>query len=153
MNCRSAPWARALTSTAPARTKFQNKACCQLPIPKVTLEKQLKRCRNQSVTKRISAYIYMGTWASAEIFQGGAKSKFCSAYPFQLVDNATKLDVHKALHPFYTTKKKPKITAIVANRVFPLRKFYVKLAVKYVKLAVKYCNERNGRGEKKTIRP
>ena len=94
---------------------------------------------------------YMGVRRN---FPGGGQSRnFAQAYPFQLVDNATKLDVHKALHPFYTTKKKPKITAIVANRVFPLRKFYVKLAVKYVKLAVKYCNERNGRGEKKTIRP
>ena len=34
------------------------------------------------------------------------------------------MDVHKALHPFYTTKKTPKITATVGNRVFPLRKFY-----------------------------
>jgi len=34
------------------------------------------------------------------------------------------MDVYKALHPFYTTKKTPKGTATVANRVFPLRKFY-----------------------------
>jgi len=34
------------------------------------------------------------------------------------------MDVHKALHPFYTTKKTHKITATVANRVFSLRKFY-----------------------------
>jgi len=34
------------------------------------------------------------------------------------------MDVHKALHPFYTTKKTPEVTATVANRLFPLRKFY-----------------------------
>jgi len=34
------------------------------------------------------------------------------------------MDVHKALHPFYTTKKTPEVTATVANRLIPLRKFY-----------------------------
>ena len=36
MNCRSAPWARAFTSTAPARSTFQASACRQLPSPKLT---------------------------------------------------------------------------------------------------------------------
>jgi len=34
------------------------------------------------------------------------------------------MDTYKELHPFYTTKKTPKITATDANRVFPLRKYY-----------------------------
>jgi len=60
-----------------------------------------------------------------KIFQGGGQSRnFVSAYLFRLVNDPTKMDVHKALHPFCTTKKTPKITATVANRVIPLRKFY-----------------------------
>jgi len=31
----SAPWARALTSTAPARSTIQLLACRQLPLPKI----------------------------------------------------------------------------------------------------------------------
>jgi len=42
----------------------------------------------------------------------------------QLVYDATEMDAHKALHPFYITKKTPEVTATVANMVFPLRKFY-----------------------------
>jgi len=57
-------------------------------------------------------------------FQGGEESKFCFGLSFSAVDNAMKMDVHKALRPFYTKKKTPKVTATVANRVFPLRKFY-----------------------------
>jgi len=34
-NCRSPPWARAFTSTAPARSTIQALACCQLPSPKI----------------------------------------------------------------------------------------------------------------------
>ena len=33
VNCRSAPWARAFTSTAPARSTVQAPACRQLPSP------------------------------------------------------------------------------------------------------------------------
>jgi len=36
------------------------------------------------------------------------------AYPFQVVDDAGQLDVHKTLHLFYTTKKMPNVTATVA---------------------------------------
>ena len=36
VNCRSAPWARAFTSTAPARSTIQASACRELPSPKLT---------------------------------------------------------------------------------------------------------------------
>jgi len=36
VNCRSAPWARAFTSNAPARRTIQASACRQLPSPKLT---------------------------------------------------------------------------------------------------------------------
>jgi len=48
------------------------------------------------------------------------------AYPFQVVDDVTQMDVHKMPHPFYITKKMPNVTATVADSVFPLRKFYTK---------------------------
>jgi len=63
-------------------------------------------------------------WASAEIFPGGQNRHF--AYPFQFVDDATQTDVHKTLHPFSTTKKKPNVTATVAYSLFPRRKCYTK---------------------------
>jgi len=59
-------------------------------------------------------------WASAEIFPGGQSRHF--AHPFQVVDDATQMDVHKTLHLFYTTKKMPNVTATVVYSVFPLRK-------------------------------
>jgi len=61
---------------------------------------------------------------SRKFSRGGQSRNFASAYPFWLVNDPTKMDVHKALHPLYTTWKTPKITATVANRVFLLRKFY-----------------------------
>jgi len=48
------------------------------------------------------------------------------AYPLQVVDDATQMDVHKTLHSFYTTKQMPIITATVAYSIFPQRKFYTK---------------------------
>jgi len=51
-------------------------------------------------------------WASAEIFPGQNRH---FAYPFQVVDDATQVDVHKTLYPFYTTKKMLNFTATVAN--------------------------------------
>jgi len=35
VHCHSAPWARAFTSTAPARSTIEASACCQLPSPKI----------------------------------------------------------------------------------------------------------------------
>jgi len=48
------------------------------------------------------------------------------AYPLQVVDDATQMDVHKTLHSFYTTMKMSIVTATVAYSVFYLRKFYTK---------------------------
>jgi len=59
-----------------------------------------------------------------KFFQGRQSRNFASAYPFRLVDNAAKMDIHEALRPFITKKKTPKVTATVANRVVLLRKFY-----------------------------
>jgi len=53
-------------------------------------------------------------WASAEIFPGGWQSRHF-AYPFQVVDDAAHMDVHKTLYPFNTTKKMPQVTATVPN--------------------------------------
>jgi len=54
--------------------------------------------------------------ASTEIFpRGGQSRNLASAYPFRLIDNAAQMDVHKAIHPFYTKKKTPEATATVAN--------------------------------------
>ena len=57
-----------------------------------------------------------------KFFQGGGQSRHF-AYPFQVVDDATQMDVHKTLHPFYTTKKIPNATATVAYKVYALQKF------------------------------
>jgi len=46
------------------------------------------------------------------------------AYPLQVVDDATQMDIHKTLHSFDTTKQMPIVTATVVCSVFPLRKFY-----------------------------
>jgi len=46
------------------------------------------------------------TWASAEIFPGGTQRQHF-AYPFQVADDAERMDVHKTLHVFYTAKKMP----------------------------------------------
>jgi len=51
----------------------------------------------------------MATWASAEIFPGGRQHRHF-AYPFQVVDNATQMHVHKTPCPFYITKKRPHFT-------------------------------------------
>jgi len=51
--------------------------------------------------------------------RGGQSQHF--AYPFQVVDDATQMDVHKMLYPFYTTKKMPNFTATVANSVLPMK--------------------------------
>jgi len=40
VNCRSAPWARAFTSTAPARSTIQASACRELPSPKLTTKER-----------------------------------------------------------------------------------------------------------------
>jgi len=60
----------------------------------------------------------------------GVRRKFSSwgqrwhfAYSFQVFNDATQMEVHKTLHPFYPTKKVPNVTATVAYSVFPLRKF------------------------------
>jgi len=37
------------------------------------------------------------------------------AYSFQVSDDATQINVHKTLYPFYTTKKLTNVTATVAN--------------------------------------
>jgi len=59
-----------------------------------------------------------------KFFLGGQYRHF--AYPFQVVHDATQMDEHKTLHPFYTTKKMPNVTAIVAYSVFALKNFYTK---------------------------
>jgi len=41
VNCRSAPWARAFTSTAPARSTIQASACRYLPSTKLTKKRKL----------------------------------------------------------------------------------------------------------------
>jgi len=57
----------------------------------------------------------MLSWASAECFPGGGKSRHF-AYLFQIVGDATQMDVHK--------KKMSSVTATVANSVFLVRKLY-----------------------------
>jgi len=47
-----------------------------------------------------------------KFFQRGQSRNF--AYPFQVADDATQIDVHKTLHLFYTTKKMPNVQARVA---------------------------------------
>jgi len=44
--------------------------------------------------------------------RGGQSQNF--AYLFQVVDDATQMDVYKTLHLLYTTKKMPNVTATVA---------------------------------------
>jgi len=58
-------------------------------------------------------------------FSKGGESRHFT-YAFQVVNDATQMGVHKALHPFYTTKKMPNVTTTVAYSVFPLRKLYTK---------------------------
>ena len=45
VNCRSAPWARAFTSTTPARSTFQASACRQLPSPKTQKKKNSRELK------------------------------------------------------------------------------------------------------------
>jgi len=45
VNCRSAPWVRVFTSTAPARSTVQASVCLQLPSPILTKKKQSLRRR------------------------------------------------------------------------------------------------------------
>ena len=86
-------------------------------------------------------------WVVAIIKKGfGGYIPDAKAYPFRLVDDPTKMDVHKALHPFYTTKKTPKITATVANRVCPLNQFYteqifVLVCMDILRLSCRVLNE------------
>jgi len=49
-----------------------------------------------------------------KIFPGGEQRRNF-AYPFQVSDDATQIDVHKTLYSFYTTKKLSSVTATVAN--------------------------------------
>ena len=65
-------------------------------------------------------YICVLPLASSEIIPGREKKisrwgKKIFAYPFQVVDDATQIDVHKTHHPFCTTKKLPNVTATVAK--------------------------------------
>jgi len=39
------------------------------------------------------------------------------AYPFQVSDDATQMELHKTLYPFYITKKMLNVTATAANSV------------------------------------
>jgi len=56
-----------------------------------------------------------------KFFHGGGQSQHF-AYPFQVVDDATQMDVNKMLHPFYATKKRPNVTSTAAYSVFSLEK-------------------------------
>jgi len=69
-----------------------------------------------------------------KLFQGGQSRHF--AYPFWIVDDATQVDVHKTLQPFYTPKKMPNVTAAVAYSVFPLRKFCTKQMLALVSMDI-----------------
>jgi len=51
-----------------------------------------------------------------KFFQEGLQSSYF-AYPFQVSDDATQMDVCKTLYPFYTAKKMLNVTATVANSV------------------------------------
>jgi len=73
-----------------------------------------------------SIHVIPHTWATGrpqKFFQGVGQSGHF-AYPFQISDNATQMDVHKSLHPFYTTKKGHNVTATDANSVTFKRQFY-----------------------------
>ena len=48
-----------------------------------------------------------------KFFQRGQSRHF--AYPFQVSDDASQMDVHKTLYPFYITKKLLNVTATLAN--------------------------------------
>jgi len=53
-------------------------------------------------------------------FRGG-KTAFCLSV--SVADDATQIDMHKTLYPFYAIKKMPNATATVANSV-PSKKIY-----------------------------
>jgi len=57
-----------------------------------------------------------------KVFQVEVQSRHF-AYRYQVVDDATQIDIHKSLHPFYTTKKVPNVMATVTYSVFPSRNF------------------------------
>jgi len=63
-------------------------------------------------TRYCFSWFQLWSWVSAEIFPGGAKSKFCLS--FSGCWRWTQIDVHKTLHLFYTTKKMPDVTSTVA---------------------------------------
>jgi len=50
------------------------------------------------------------------------------------------MDVRKALHPSYITKKTPKVTATVANNVLPRRKFYTEQMFVLVRINILKLN-------------
>jgi len=60
-------------------------------------------------------------WASAEFFSGGYKRRF--AYPFQVAEDVTQIDVHKTLYLFCAIKKISNVTEQLQT-VFPLRKLH-----------------------------
>jgi len=79
VNCRNAPWARAFTSTAPARSTIQASACRQLPSPKI------KKKSNEKPKARKHDH----SWASAEIFQVVQGQRV--VYHFQIADDQCSL--------------------------------------------------------------
>jgi len=62
--------------------------------------------------RTLSPDVGMKTWTSAEFFARGQSRYFANL--FQIVGDATQMDVHK--------KKMSNVTATVANSVFPVRK-------------------------------
>jgi len=58
-----------------------------------------------------------------KFFQEGKNDILLVSFSFQVVDDATQLDVHKTLCPFCTIKKMPNVMATVANRI-PSNKIY-----------------------------
>ena len=61
----------------------------------------------------IDAYISEYNGRLNNSFQEGQRRPF--PYPFYVAIDAMQMDVHKTLHPFYTTKKIPHVMAAVAK--------------------------------------
>ena len=72
----------------------------------------------------VFAFHITSPWTSAENFPGGGQS-WHFAYPFQVVDDATQMDVHKTLHPFYTTKKNAQCYGNSCKQCFPSKKILI----------------------------
>jgi len=51
-----------------------------------------------------------------KFFQRGKSRHF--AYPFQVADDAVRMDVHKTFYPFNTITKMPRVTATVPKMRF-----------------------------------